>query len=58
MKRISDNHQKWRVFHFTFTSGKKRRTVSVASTNTEEAQTLILAMFDDVSALREKRRAA
>jgi len=56
MKQISNNHQEWNVFHFSFASGETRRVVSVASTGKEEAKELILAMFDNVTTLREKRR--
>jgi len=48
-------HQKWSVFCFTFISKEKRRCVSVASTDKEEAKALVLSMYGKVSALREKR---
>jgi len=58
MNRISNNHQDWNTFHFTVTSESTRRVVSVASTGKEEAKELILAMFDNATSLREKRRSA
>ncbi|MCL1812248.1 MAG: hypothetical protein FWG29_01860 [Treponema sp.] len=55
---ISNNHQDWRVFHFMVSFGKNSRNVSVASTDKEEAKALILASFDNVTGVREKRKGA
>jgi len=57
MKRISNDHQEWSVFHFTVMSGEKRRRVAVASTNRAEAETLVSAMYGKATVVQKKRRA-
>jgi hypothetical protein len=51
------NHQDYQVFHFEFIASGKWHSAAVASTDRKEAGNLILAMYEGVTALRERPKA-